>query len=64
MKNAENIADSWDNIIAKKKFYHNIRISGTQKKQKVFKEFAKVICDKWEKAINYAREHDILTIVI
>ena len=34
-ENVEDIEDPWINIIAKKKAYHNIRIPGTQKKQKI-----------------------------
>jgi hypothetical protein len=33
----------------KKKFYHNIRISGNQKRMRVFEEFVKVVCSNWEK---------------
>lgn len=48
-EDAENIEDPWKNIIAKKKTYHNIRISGKQKRVKSFKEFAQGVCSKWEK---------------
>lgn len=49
IENAEYVKDPWESIIAKKKFYHNIKISGTKKRQKLFKEFVKVVCSNWPK---------------
>lgn len=49
IENVEEIEDPWINIIAKRKFYHNIKISGTQKRQKIFKELVKKVCDNWSK---------------
>ena len=40
--------DPWKNIIAKKKMYHEIRITGKQKRINVFKEFAIVVIKNWE----------------
>ena len=48
-ENVEDIEDPWINIIARRKAYHNIRISGTQKQQKLFKQFVKVVCSNWSK---------------
>ena len=49
MENVENVEDPWKNIIAKKKAYHNVRIQGTQKKLRTFKEFGSVVCENWKK---------------
>ena len=49
MENIENVEDPWKNIIAKKKAYHNVRIQGTQKKLRTFKEFGSVVCENWKK---------------
>lgn len=48
-KDAETIHDPWTSVIAKKKTYHNIRISGSQKRLRVFHEFVPVICSNWKK---------------
>lgn len=47
--NVENKKDVWINIIARGKTYHDMRISGTQKSQKIFREFAKTVCANWHK---------------
>jgi hypothetical protein len=49
LENAEEINNPWINIISKKKSYHNIRISGNQKRMRVFEELVKVVCSNWEK---------------
>ena len=48
-ENVEGVEDPWTNIIAKKKFYHNIKISGAKKRPKIFQEFVKVVCSNWSK---------------
>lgn len=48
-ENVERVEDPWTNIIAKKKFYHNIKISGAKKRPKIFQEFVKVVCSNWSK---------------
>lgn len=45
----EEIENPWINIISKKKDYHNIRISGTQKRKRIFEQFAEVVCSNWAK---------------
>lgn len=49
IENIEEIEDPWINIISKKKCYHDIKISGTKKKKRVFMKFVDVVCSNWEK---------------
>lgn len=49
LENAESIEEPWLNIIAKRKFYHEIKISAKQKSQKLFRIFAEKVCEKWSK---------------
>lgn len=46
---AEEIEDAWISIISKKKCYHNIKISGTKKRRRIYEQFAGVVCSNWEK---------------
>lgn len=46
---AEKIEDPWLSVIAKKKEYHGIKIAGDKKRQRIFEQFADVVCEKWEK---------------
>lgn len=46
---AEEIEDSWMNVISKKKYYHNIRISGDKKRKVVYEQLARMVCSNWEK---------------
>lgn len=46
---AEQIDDPWINIISKKKYYHEIRIQGTQKRTRLFRQFAAMVGSNWEK---------------
>ena len=46
---AEKIEDPWLSIIAKKKEYHGIRIAGDKKRQRIFEQFAKEVCEEWDK---------------
>lgn len=44
----ESVKNPWDNIIAKKKSYHDIRISGGKKHIRIFELFASVVCENWQ----------------
>lgn len=46
---AEEIEDSWISVISKKKYYHDIKISGTKKRKRIYEQFAVVVCSNWEK---------------
>ena len=46
--NTESIEDPWHNIIAKRKYYHDIRVRSTQKRASLFREFAPVVCQNWQ----------------
>lgn len=66
--NAEKIEDPWKSVIAKKKDYHGIRIAGDRKRQRIFEEFANVVCEKWEKVTELCKsakafEENILRII-
>ncbi len=39
----------WENVIAKKKIYHGIRISGKNKRARIFEQFAPVVCENWDR---------------
>ena len=47
-ENVEYMENPWETIIAKKKTYHGIRISGKKKKTRIFEEFAGVVFANWE----------------
>lgn len=46
-EDAELIEDPWINRIAKKKYYHNIRISGNKKRARVYVQFVNKVCENW-----------------
>lgn len=46
---SEKIENPWVNCIARGKQYHDIRIKGTKKRQKVFQELSKQVCEQWER---------------
>lgn len=43
----ESVADPWEHIIARSKFYHDIRIPGQKKRTRIFEQFAPVVCENW-----------------
>ena len=45
----EMIADPWKNIIARKKFYHDIRVRGDKKNTITYASFSKTVVDRWGK---------------
>lgn len=45
----EMIEDPWEHIIARGKFYHNIRISGQKKRVRIFEQFLPIVCERWTK---------------
>ena len=49
VEDAEKIEDSWIHVISKKKAYHGIKVSGIQKRQRLFKQFAERVCCNWAK---------------
>ena len=66
---AEKIEDPWLSIIAKKKDYHGIRIAGDKKRQRIFEQFANVVCEKWDKVTELCHsakmfEENILEIIV
>ena len=44
---AEMIENPWENIISKKKSYHDIRVRGSSKNQRTFADLANVVCENW-----------------
>lgn len=44
----EFMENPWENVIAKKKIYHGIRISGKNKRARIFEQFAPVVCKNWD----------------
>lgn len=44
----EDIEDPWTNMIARRKAYHNLKIPGAQKRQRIFREFAGKVALNWE----------------
>ena len=60
---AEIIENPWENVISKKKSYHDIRVRGSSKNQRTFMDFADVVCENWsdvtricETARNFERD--------
>ena len=49
LPNAELLNGPWENVIANGKAYHGIRIPGSKKCDRIFKEFAPIICEQWSK---------------
>lgn len=45
----EFMENPWENVIAKKKIYHGIRISGKNKRARIFEQFAPVVCKNWDR---------------
>lgn len=45
----ELLENPWENVIARGKSYHGIRIQGKQKRVRLFKEFAPVVSENWSK---------------
>ena len=52
---AEDIADPWQTVIARKKAYHDIRIPGGKKRTAVFCEFAERVCENWDQVTRYCQ---------
>lgn len=46
-EDVEMIKSPWEQVIARKKTYHNIRIPGQKKRTKIFEEFVPTICENW-----------------
>lgn len=46
-ENVEEIADPWRNIIAKGKFYHDIRVRGEKKNTVTYQKFLKTLSENW-----------------
>ena len=49
LEDAENIENPWENIIAKGKMYHSIRIPGSKKRKRVYEQFVETVCSNWKK---------------
>ena len=49
MEKVEEIKNPWENVIAKKKYYHDIRVRKEKKSTIIFKEFANEVCSNWNK---------------
>lgn len=47
-EDAELIEDPWINRIAKKKYYHDIRISGDKKRARIYAQFVDRVCENWK----------------
>lgn len=48
-ENVEKIENPWMSVIAKKKYYHDIRITGTKKRIRLFSQFARGVSANWNK---------------
>lgn len=47
IENAENIEDPWKSVIAKGKYYHDIRVRGDKKNTVTYARFMDTLADKW-----------------
>ena len=50
LEDAENIENPWENIIAKGKTYHSIRILSSKKRKRIYEQFVETVCLNWKKA--------------
>lgn len=48
----EQIEDPWRNIIAKGKYYHNVRVRGEKKNISTYKVFTEHLVDNWDTVVN------------
>jgi hypothetical protein len=48
MTDVEKIEDPWNNIISKKKEYHDIRIPGHKKRVSIYRQFVGKVCEEWD----------------
>ena len=46
-ENVEMIENPWENVIARKKEYHGIRVPGSKKRTSVYSRFLPQICREW-----------------
>lgn len=69
LNDVESLLDPWNTIIAKKKYYHGIRIRGDQKNTSIFLDhFMPVVCENWNKVTQLCQsakkfEEDILLLI-
>ena len=49
--NVEEIENPWENVIARKKDYHGIRIPGSKKRASVYSQLLPRLCEQWERVI-------------
>lgn len=47
LDNVEMISNPWENIICKKKSYHNIRVRSSSKNQRTFADLAQIVSENW-----------------
>ena len=64
----ETITSPWEHIIARGKFYHNIRISGHKKRLRIFEQFVPTVCNNWSQVTELCEsardfEQSILAII-
>lgn len=50
-ENVEAVENPWENIIAKKKEYHGIRIPGNKKRTSVYEQLLPRLCQQWEDVV-------------
>lgn len=48
LENVEKIEDPWRNIIAKRKYYHDVRVRGDKKSINTYSVFAEHLVDNWD----------------
>ena len=46
--NVESIENPWEAVIAKGKYYHELRIPGKKKHTSTYHTMAEIVCDNWE----------------
>ena len=49
--NVEEIKNPWESVIARKKEYHGIRISGNKKRASVYSQLLPRLCQQWERVV-------------
>lgn len=51
IEDVEKIEDPWKNVIAKGKYYHNVRVRGDKKNTVTYSAFLNTLFDNWDKVV-------------
>jgi hypothetical protein len=55
VEDIENLVEPWKNIIARKKYFHGLRVRGDKKNTKTYAAFSEVVAEQWENVTKKCR---------